>query len=106
MPDEPFLRDKAREAVEQRKLPNRQHDRLRGGPGVGAPCRWRKTRRSSWLSLLGTEARLISTGITSTSGASRPGSGRAVRPFRQAIICVLVEEAERYWEAREDGTAE
>ena len=39
MPDKPFLRDKAREAVEQRKLPNRQHDRLLGGPGVGAPCR-------------------------------------------------------------------
>jgi hypothetical protein len=39
MPDEPFLRDKAREAVEQRKLPNRQHDRLWGGPGVSAPCR-------------------------------------------------------------------
>jgi len=39
MPDKPFLRDKAGEAVEQRKLPNRQPDRLRGGPGVGVPCR-------------------------------------------------------------------
>lgn len=29
-----------------------------------------------------------------------------VRPFRQAIIRVLMEEAERYWEAREGGSAE
>jgi len=39
MPGETLLRDAAREAVEQCKLSNRQHDRLRGGPGVGAPCR-------------------------------------------------------------------
>ena len=38
MPDEPLLRVKAREAVEQRKLPNRHPDRLWRGPGVGAPC--------------------------------------------------------------------
>src|SRR5260370_42350769 len=38
MPDEGMLRDKARQAVEQRKLPNRPPDRLWGGPGVGAPC--------------------------------------------------------------------
>ena len=39
MPDEPFLREKASEAITQRKLPNRQPDRVWGGPGVGAPCR-------------------------------------------------------------------
>jgi hypothetical protein len=38
MPDEGVLRDKARQAVEQRKVPNRSPDRLWGGPGVGAPC--------------------------------------------------------------------
>jgi len=38
MPDESILRDRARQAVEQRKLPNRPPDRLWGGPGVGAPC--------------------------------------------------------------------
>ncbi len=38
MPDESILRDKAREAVEQRTIPNRPPDRLWGGPGVGAPC--------------------------------------------------------------------
>ena len=37
MPDEPLLRVKARETVEQRKLPNRHPDRLWRGPGVGAP---------------------------------------------------------------------
>ena len=38
MPDESILRGKACQAVEQRKLPKRQPDRLSGGPGVGAPC--------------------------------------------------------------------
>ena len=38
MPDERILREKARQAVEQRRLPNRPPDRLWGGPGVGAPC--------------------------------------------------------------------
>jgi len=37
MSDEPLLRVKARETVEQRKLPNRHPDRLWRGPGVGAP---------------------------------------------------------------------
>ena len=35
MPDESFLRDKARECVEQRKLPNRKPDRMWGGKGLG-----------------------------------------------------------------------
>src|SRR5260370_35347903 len=39
MPGEPLLRDRAREAAERCKLSNRQHDRLRGGPRGGAPCR-------------------------------------------------------------------
>ena len=35
MPDESLLRDKARECVEQRKLPNRKPDRMWGGKGLG-----------------------------------------------------------------------
>ena len=38
MPNETILREKAHQAVEQRRLPNRRPDRLWGGPGVGAPC--------------------------------------------------------------------
>ena len=38
MPDEPWLREKAREAVQTGKLPARRPDRTWGGPGVGAPC--------------------------------------------------------------------
>jgi hypothetical protein len=38
MPDEPMLRQKAREAVRTGKLPARHPDRTWGGPGVGAPC--------------------------------------------------------------------
>lgn len=38
MPDEPALREHARRALQQDKMPNRQPDRLWGGPGVGAPC--------------------------------------------------------------------
>jgi hypothetical protein len=38
MPDEPFLREKAREAIRTGKLPIRPPDRTWGGPGVGAPC--------------------------------------------------------------------
>jgi hypothetical protein len=38
MPDESALRDKARHAVRDGKLPSRAPDRVWGGPGVGAPC--------------------------------------------------------------------
>ena len=38
MPDEPILRDKAREAIRARKLPSRRPDRASSGPGVGEPC--------------------------------------------------------------------
>ena len=38
MPDETFLRAKAREAVRTGKLPSRRPDRPWGGPGVNAPC--------------------------------------------------------------------
>ena len=38
MPDEPVLREHARHALEQNKMPNRKPDRVWGGPGVGAPC--------------------------------------------------------------------
>jgi len=38
MPDEPRLREQAREAVRSGKLPSRSPDRTWGGPGVGAPC--------------------------------------------------------------------
>jgi hypothetical protein len=38
MPDEAILRDKARTAVKQGKLPARRPDRTWGGPGVGAMC--------------------------------------------------------------------
>lgn len=38
MPDEIALREKARAAVQQRKLPARSPDRTWGGPGVGARC--------------------------------------------------------------------
>ena len=37
MPDEPILREKARSAVRDGKLPSRPPDRTWGGPGVGAP---------------------------------------------------------------------
>jgi hypothetical protein len=38
MPDELVLREHARQALEQSKMPNRAPDRVWGGPGVGAPC--------------------------------------------------------------------
>jgi len=38
MPDEPILRDKARIAIRNGKIPARQPDRTWGGPGVGALC--------------------------------------------------------------------
>jgi hypothetical protein len=38
MPDEPILRQKAREAVQQGKLPARRPDPTWGGPGFGAHC--------------------------------------------------------------------
>jgi hypothetical protein len=38
VPDEAILREKAREAVRNGKLPARRPDRTWGGPGVGAPC--------------------------------------------------------------------
>jgi hypothetical protein len=38
MPDEKPLREKARSAVTNGKLPTRRPDRTWGGPGVGAAC--------------------------------------------------------------------
>ena len=38
VPDEPILRDKAREAIRTGKLPSRQPDRMWGGPGIGKFC--------------------------------------------------------------------
>ena len=38
MPDEPILREKARDAIINGKLPSQRPDRTWGGPGVGAPC--------------------------------------------------------------------
>ena len=38
MPDEPRLREQAREVIQNGKLPSRSRDRTWGGPGVGAPC--------------------------------------------------------------------
>jgi hypothetical protein len=38
MPDEQILREKARAAVQDGKIPSRKADRTWGGPGVGATC--------------------------------------------------------------------
>jgi len=38
MPDESHLREHARVAIRNRKIPSRQPDRTWGGPGVGATC--------------------------------------------------------------------
>ena len=38
MHDEPLLRQKARAAIQNGKLPARRPDRTWGGPGVGADC--------------------------------------------------------------------
>jgi hypothetical protein len=38
MADEKILREKARDAVRNGKLPSRRPDRTWGGPGVGAIC--------------------------------------------------------------------
>ena len=38
MPDEPLLREKAREAIRSGKLPRRQPDRTFGSPGGGESC--------------------------------------------------------------------
>ena len=38
MPDEAMLREKARAAVRDGKLPSRRPDRVWGGPGIGAIC--------------------------------------------------------------------
>ena len=39
MPDERALREKAREVIEQHKLPNRKPDRMWGGKGLGIHVR-------------------------------------------------------------------
>ena len=38
MPDEPHLRERARVAMKNGKIPSGQPDRTWGGPGVGAAC--------------------------------------------------------------------
>ncbi len=38
MPDEARLREQARQAIQNEKLPARAPDRTWGGPGVGAEC--------------------------------------------------------------------
>jgi hypothetical protein len=38
MPDETLLRERARVAIRNGKMPSRQPDRMWGGPGVGAAC--------------------------------------------------------------------
>jgi hypothetical protein len=38
MPDEPRLREQAKAAIQNGKLPSRRPDRTWGGPGVGAEC--------------------------------------------------------------------
>jgi len=38
MPDEPRLREQARAAIQNGKLPSHTPDRTWGGPGVGAVC--------------------------------------------------------------------
>jgi hypothetical protein len=38
MPVEARLREQARTAIQNGRLPSRAADRTRGGPGVGAPC--------------------------------------------------------------------
>lgn len=38
MNDESFLREKARQAIETGKLPDRSPDQVWGGPGTGARC--------------------------------------------------------------------
>jgi hypothetical protein len=38
MPDEKMLREKARAAVRDGKLPSRRPDRVWGGPGIGDTC--------------------------------------------------------------------
>jgi hypothetical protein len=38
MPDEKILREKARVAIQNGKIPSRTADRTWGGPGVSAPC--------------------------------------------------------------------
>jgi len=38
MPDEPILREKARDAIRSGRLPSRRSDRMWGGPGMSAPC--------------------------------------------------------------------
>jgi hypothetical protein len=38
MPDEPYLREQARAAVQNGKIPARPADRTWGGPAVGAAC--------------------------------------------------------------------
>ena len=38
MPDESLLREEAREALRNGKLPRREPVHTWGGPGVGAPC--------------------------------------------------------------------
>jgi hypothetical protein len=38
MPDEPILREQAREAIRRGKLPARRSDRMFGGPASGQRC--------------------------------------------------------------------
>jgi hypothetical protein len=37
-PDETFLRERARQAIRNRRLPRTRPDRRFGGPGEGSPC--------------------------------------------------------------------
>lgn len=38
MPDEARLREQAQQAIRRGQIPSRAHDRMWGGPGVGAKC--------------------------------------------------------------------
>ena len=86
MPDEPILRQQAREAVKQGKLPPRRPDRVWGGPGVGeicAVCDKRITKDDIEFQIeFGRPARTASTNTTFTSDATPRGSSSAVRSRR------------------------
>jgi hypothetical protein len=82
MPDEGRLREQARAAVQNNKLPARRPDRMWGGPGIGALCAVcekpvTKDELELKLSLPTTAEPPTWTSTTFTTDASPPGSWNA-----------------------------
>jgi hypothetical protein len=103
MPDDAILRDFARAAISDRKLPRRNPACIWDGPGIGATCPVcgvPVTRRRSWC--LSSRARMTAQALSHTTftfAASWPGrpsaSGRTGRDDRVSRYCLTTRRCRR-----------